>query len=382
MEERVEDKELVCLVTELLENAGDILESEKNPVLLRLLTWKLGELTKSSTDKRLVYLSQFLDGYINDIWRNMAIELTYEVSGEGEKIFRALLQEIGEKLKQKISEYLFEDKDLEYYEEIANLYTIYLSKLEELSKLKDTINFSTGHLEHPESVELGKRRILKILEEREAVLKCKHTLRSGLESDYFLNIDSILSDFESMNKISEAYAREVDKIKEEIDKLVFIEKEAGPIGSIFLVYPIMEKTQLSSCIIDLKKRIPLGRIKGTLPNAGESVAIISDTTTTGDTILKVANILREEGVKTSYAIALFDREAVAKRRLKKFGIKLIPILSQEDFIRAGMIEDYPREIIPPKEKIIIPPARWKIERYERGVGKKTVEQLRQLYIQI
>ena len=379
MGEKIEDKELVCILSELLENAGDILAREpENSAILRVLTSRIGVLTKSSTDKRLLYLSQFLEGYVDDIWRNMAIELTYESRGVAEKIFRALIQETGEKLIE-ISNCLFEDKNLEFYEKISDLYVSYLSKLEELTKLKGAIIFSTGKLQHPDFFAPEKRRILEVLSEKDAVLKCEHTLRSGISSDYFLNIDNILSDLGSMDKISEAYASKVDKIKDRIDKLVFIEKEAGPTGPIFLLYPIMMKTQVKSFIVDLKKRIPIGRIKGTAPKAGESVAIISDTTTTGDTILSVAKILQEDGVKAPYAIILFDREAKAKDNLKRHGISLIPILSQRDLKKAGMAEAHHTEILP-KDKVVIPPAKWKMERYEKGVGKETVEQLKRLYI--
>ena len=376
---KIEDKELVCILSELLENAGDILAREpENSAILRVLTSRIGELTKSSTDKRLVGLSQFLEGYVDDIWGNMAIELT--MNQVAEKIFRTLIQESGKKLIE-ISECLFEDKNLEFYETFSDLHISYQSKLDELTKMKDTITYSTGQMQHPDNVPVGKKGILEVLSEKEAVLKCEHTLTSGTQSDYFLNIDNILSDLESMDKISDAYAMEVEKIKGEIDKLAFIEKKAGPTGSIFLLYPIMVKTQVSSFIVDLKKEIPIGRIKGVAPEAGGSVAIISDTSTTGETLLKAANILREEGVKTPYAIVLFDREAKARERLREYDIELISILSLSDLERAGMIEISSKEILP-KEKVIIPPAKWKIERYEKGVGEKTVEQMKELMIKL
>ena len=141
---------------------------------------------------------------------------------------------------------------MEFYEKFSDLYVSYLNKRNELTKLKGTINFSTGKLQHPEIFSFEKREIIEVLSEKEVVLKCEHTLTSGIRSDYFLNIDNILSDLGSMDKISEAYASKVDKIKDRIDKLVFIEKEAGPTGPIFLLYPIMMKTQVKSFIVDLK----------------------------------------------------------------------------------------------------------------------------------
>lgn len=376
------NNEAICLASEILENAGDYLENNPdNARILQVLKWRINNLVPDTTDKRIIFLSQFFDGYIDDIWRNMAIELTYESGGQGEEILRETIEQIGKKLK-RISIYLFEDETLKYYETFSDMSKLYIEKLRELERKRYgvKISYSIGKIKNPENLSGEKKIISETLDNAKAVIKCEHTLSGGMLSNYFLNVDKIIAKPEYLEKISTAYISKLNEISVDISYLAFIEKDSGPTGSLILLHSIMNKTKKPSFIVDLKKRTDIGRIKGIDPKTGENVAIISDTATTGDTIMNVANFLRKKGLITPYAVVLFDREIGAQERLKEYGIELIPLLTENDLEKSGMIEPIEKRIVDLREKTTIPPSKYKIDKFQDLIGAEIYQQIKDVTI--
>lgn len=67
---------------------------------------------------------------------------------------------------------------------------------------------------------------------------------------------------------------------------------------------------------------------------GQTVIIIDDVATTGRSILKVANILRDHDLKVRDALVVVDREEGAKEYLHSYGIKLYSVLTKSQIISA------------------------------------------------
>ena len=63
-----------------------------------------------------------------------------------------------------------------------------------------------------------------------------------------------------------------------------------------------------------------------------NILIIEDVTTTGNSILQVANILRSEGLPVHKAITIVDRLAGASYHLALNSIELLTIFNKNDFI--------------------------------------------------
>lgn len=82
-----------------------------------------------------------------------------------------------------------------------------------------------------------------------------------------------------------------------------------------------------------KKSYGQGRqIEGPDVPKGSSVLIVDDVATTGGSIIKAAQVLRDEGYNVSDAIVIVDRQEGAKERLEEEGIRLLPIFTKEELL--------------------------------------------------
>ncbi len=169
----------------------------------------------------------------------------------------------------------------------------------------------------------------------ECVLKCLiksetecFRLSSGKLSPYYIDLRKILfGDPECLDIVSnEIVSRYLNKISYD-----FIACKA--LGSVPLVTAISLKTKRP--IIVLRERYKDYGIKGSIVGPIEHVrnkhvVIIDDVATTGNTILEVANIVRNYGGIVRYAIVIVDREEGAQEFLRKNGIELLCLFKRHD----------------------------------------------------
>ena len=64
---------------------------------------------------------------------------------------------------------------------------------------------------------------------------------------------------------------------------------------------------------------------------GDSVVVVEDVTTTGNSLLKAIKAIEENGGNVKRAVVIVDRDEGAIENLKKEGIILEPVLSINDF---------------------------------------------------
>jgi len=65
---------------------------------------------------------------------------------------------------------------------------------------------------------------------------------------------------------------------------------------------------------------------------GSGVVMVEDVTTTGGSVLRAAQALREAGLKVLLVVTLVDRLEGAKGNLEEAGIPLVSIFTREDFV--------------------------------------------------
>jgi orotate phosphoribosyltransferase len=120
-----------------------------------------------------------------------------------------------------------------------------------------------------------------------------------------------------------------------IDKLVFVEKDSGPIGMIAAMSLIVYETGKPAIIIRAKRKVKPGMVK--LPpnahlNNGDKVVLISDVANTSRTITKAVDLLRQTvdfKVEIPYALVLFDLNSGAREQLRESGTELISLKQVE-----------------------------------------------------
>mgnify|MGYP000956880017 CR=1 FL=1 len=170
-----------------------------------------------------------------------------------------------------------------------------------------------------------KNKLIKLLNEKEVVKFGKFTLSSGKESSYYVNMKMAITDPEILKSIAKIVSDKINK--NEIDKV------AGPaLGAIPIVTAVSLESSIPMLMIRKSKK-DYGTselIEGNLLD-GDSVVVIEDVTTTGNSLINAIKALEENGGKVKRAFVVVDRAEGAIKNLKDKGIKLEPILSINDF---------------------------------------------------
>lgn len=224
--------------------------------------------------------------------------------------------------------------------------------------------------------------LIKMLKKYRVVSKSNWALARGIPSKYFFDIDKGAYSSDSLRVISNRYARKIKEIRERepgIDRLAFIEKDFGTIGTLFLASSIICRTGIDAIIVRLRKEISLGSVKGASITSQNAVIIVSDVLTSGEGIEKAAETIREYGAKVPYAVVLFDREQGGRERLERLGIKAETILTRGQLIQTGIVPDEP-EVDFPLEEDVIAPSQRKVKEFEEALRPESREILKAVHI--
>lgn len=171
-------------------------------------------------------------------------------------------------------------------------------------------------------------KLAKKLYEEGIILFGKFKLTSGIESPYYIDLRKALSKPSLLREIVEAYKNVIEKIPR-VDVIVGIETGSIPWAAI-LAY-ILNKP------LAYVRKKPKGHgamklIEGEI-GKGKHAIVVDDVSTTGGSLLRATRILRENDVKTEYAIVFVDREQGAKRNLEKENVKLISIFTVTELLK-------------------------------------------------
>ncbi len=170
-----------------------------------------------------------------------------------------------------------------------------------------------------------KNNLIQLLTTNQVIQFGKFTLASGRESDYYVDIKKAITDPQILSQIGKMIASKIAGSK--------VDKVAGPaLGAV----PIATAVSLASGIPMLmirksKKGYGTSKlIEGDLAN-GDQVVVVEDVTTTGNSLLKAVNAVKDNGGVMVRALVVVDREEGATENLAKKGIKLEPLVTKSDF---------------------------------------------------
>lgn len=82
---------------------------------------------------------------------------------------------------------------------------------------------------------------------------------------------------------------------------------------------------------ELKKHGTMQQIEGPPLKPGQSVVVVDDVITTGGSIIKAVEAVREAGCEVVKAIAIVDRQEGGSEALEQIGVKAEPIFKAADF---------------------------------------------------
>jgi orotate phosphoribosyltransferase len=139
------------------------------------------------------------------------------------------------------------------------------------------------------------------------------TLTSGKKSGYYIDIKEACTNPETLSEICTELA----------GKTIYDTVAGMELGAVPLIVGISLKTNKSYIIVRKGERDhgTKNRLIGNII-PGSKIDLIEDVVTTGNSILKTAIILRENGAIVDHAVCVVDRESGGSELLSDNGIKL------------------------------------------------------------
>ncbi len=176
-----------------------------------------------------------------------------------------------------------------------------------------------------------RERLKEILKER-SILRGDFTLASGKKSDYYIDARLTTLDAEGVNLIGKI-------LLEEIKKDSSITAVGGPtmgadpiVGSVLALshegnYPLP-----GFLVRKQEKGHGTGKlIEGNL-KSGDVVAMFEDVVTTGGSVIKAINAVRDAGAEVGKLFVIVDREEGAKAKFEEMGVKFYSIFRISDLL--------------------------------------------------
>jgi orotate phosphoribosyltransferase len=172
---------------------------------------------------------------------------------------------------------------------------------------------------------MDKKELIRLLKECGAIQFGQFVLTSGATSDYYIDIKKASTNPNILKKIAKSMA----EYTEGYDLLAGME-----LGAVPLVVALSLETNIPYVIIRKEKRehgtgkqIEGGDVKG------KRVLVIEDVITSGGSVVKTINIIREKQGIVDEVLAVVDRESGAEEKLQSLDTSFIPLLSISDILK-------------------------------------------------
>lgn len=172
---------------------------------------------------------------------------------------------------------------------------------------------------------MNKKELIELLKECGAIQFGRFVLTSGAVSDYYIDIKKASSN----PKILKILAKEMVEYAQGYDFIAGME-----LGAVPLIVALSLETNIPYIIIRKEKRehgtskqIEGGDVKG------KRVLIIEDVTTSGGSVIKSIQILRENKAIVDEVVVVVDRESGAEEKLINAEVAFNPLLSVSDILK-------------------------------------------------
>lgn len=172
---------------------------------------------------------------------------------------------------------------------------------------------------------MDKKDFIQLLKECKAIQFGRFVLTSGAISDYYIDIKKASTN----PKILKIIVKEMAEYTEGYDILAGME-----LGAVPLVVALSLETNIPYVIIRKEKREhgTSKQIEGE-DIKDKRVLIVEDVTTSGGSVVKTIQIIRENKGIVDEVIAIVDRESGAEEKLRNVDVSFIPLLSVSDILK-------------------------------------------------
>jgi orotate phosphoribosyltransferase len=172
---------------------------------------------------------------------------------------------------------------------------------------------------------MRKDNFIKILKDCGAIRYGRFVLTSGAISDYYIDIKKASTN----PNVLELISKEMVKHAKNYDIIAGME-----LGAVPLIVALSLETKIPYVIVRKEKKGHGTRkvIEGNEVN-NKKVLIIEDVTTSGTSVIRTINIIRENQGIVDKVIIVVDRESGAENKIKNLNVKFIPLISASDLLK-------------------------------------------------
>jgi orotate phosphoribosyltransferase len=174
-------------------------------------------------------------------------------------------------------------------------------------------------------------RALRDLIQARSVITGEFTLTSGRKSNYMFQLRETTMLPEGQYLIGTLILDVMKKLK--LACISGLELGAVPLVTAVAFASYVEKYPVHASFVrkTAKSHGARERIDGEIPQGAEAL-VVDDVTTTGGSILKAAEAIKEErACIVKWALSIVDREEGAAENLARAGLSLIPLFRKGDF---------------------------------------------------
>lgn len=171
---------------------------------------------------------------------------------------------------------------------------------------------------------MDKQELIQLLKECKAIQYGHFVLTSGAISDYYIDIKQASSNPKTLKKIAEY----MSEFTEGYDIIAGME-----LGAVPLIVALSLETNIPYVIIRKEKRshgtgkqIEGGDVKN------KKTLVIEDVTTTGGSVIKTINCLRENNAIVDKVLVVVNRDSDIYEKLKEYNVNFHPLLTVDDIL--------------------------------------------------
>lgn len=175
------------------------------------------------------------------------------------------------------------------------------------------------------TTEKEKNQLINLLNANDVIKFGEFTLSSGKKSDYYVDMKKAITDPQILSQVGLLISEKITGQK--------IDKVAGPaLGAVPIATAVALHSKIPMLMIrKSKKDYGTGNlIEGDLKK-GDRVIVVEDVTTTGKSLLKAIQAIKNNGGSVERAFVIVDREEGAYKELKMRGFVLEPLVTISDF---------------------------------------------------
>ena len=172
---------------------------------------------------------------------------------------------------------------------------------------------------------MNKKELITQLKACNAIQFGRFILTSGAVSDYYIDIKNASTDPPTLKKIATLMA----------EQTIDYELIAGmELGAVPLIVALALETNLPYIIIRKEKRKHgTGKQIEGGPIKNKKTILIEDVTTSGGSVIKSIQILKENGAHIDKVLTVVDRESGAREKIESLNIEFTPLVTVTDILQ-------------------------------------------------